>query len=64
MDLIYQDISDYQDFLFTLQESNKESEIHNSNKIYTQRLNRFIGKNRSLYCEFLERMKQEYKEGS
>ena len=45
MDYIYQDISDYQDFLFTLQESNKESEIHNSNKIYTHRLNRFIGKN-------------------
>lgn len=63
LSLVYDDISNYQEFKETLQRANEESEYHGSTKIYSKRLNRFISSNRQQYMEFLDRLKDEYRNG-
>lgn len=59
LSLVYDDISNYQEFKETLQRANEESEYHGSTKIYSKRLNRFIARDRQQYLEYMERLKQE-----
>lgn len=59
LSLAYDDITDYGQFVETLQRANEESEYHGSTKIYSKRLNRFIERDRQQYLEYMERLKQE-----
>ena len=59
LSLVYDDISNYQEFKETLQRANEESEYHGGTKVYSKRLNRFIERDRQQYLEYMERLKQE-----
>jgi hypothetical protein len=61
--LAYDDIATFEQFKETLQKSNEEKEYHGSSNFYTKRLNRFISHNRQQYMEFLDRLKDEYRNG-
>lgn len=59
LSLVYDDITNYEEFIETLQGANEESEYHGSSKVYNKRLNRFIERDRQQYLEYMERLKQE-----
>lgn len=63
LSLVYEDVTNYEQFKETLIKSRTETEYRWGERIYTQKLQRFREKNRDLYLEFTKRLNQEYRKG-